>query len=74
MSRITGSFGKGLSAATLDKKFQDRRRVNLTRNKPQHAFYGISQGVGYFGLSIASGVVGLYVSTNMLYIYIEITV
>ncbi|KAI9272903.1 hypothetical protein BDA99DRAFT_569176 [Phascolomyces articulosus] len=60
MSRITGSFGKGLSAATLDKKFQDRRRVNLTRNKPQHAFYGISQGVGYFGLSIASGFAGLY--------------
>ncbi|KAI9491569.1 hypothetical protein BDB00DRAFT_766791 [Zychaea mexicana] len=60
MSRITGSIGKGLSAATLDKKFQDRRRINLARNKPQHAFYGVSQGVGYFGLSIASGVAGLY--------------
>ncbi|KAI8144971.1 hypothetical protein BJV82DRAFT_536853 [Fennellomyces sp. T-0311] len=60
MSRITGSIGKGLSAATLDKKFQDRRRVSLTRNKPQHAFYGITQGATYFGTSIASGVAGLY--------------
>ncbi|KAI7863890.1 hypothetical protein BDF14DRAFT_1998124 [Spinellus fusiger] len=59
MSRFTGSLGKGLSAATMDKKFQDRRRINLTRNKPRHAMYGVTQGVAYFGTSIASGVAGL---------------
>ncbi|KAG0185188.1 hypothetical protein DFQ28_009826 [Apophysomyces sp. BC1034] len=59
VSRITGSLGKGLSAATMDKKFQERRRLNLTRNKPRHAMYGVTQGVAYFGTSIASGVAGL---------------
>lgn len=62
MSRFTGSLGKGLSAATMDKKFQEKRRMNMTRNKPTHAIYGITQGVGYFGTSIASGVAGLVVS------------
>ncbi|RCH95152.1 hypothetical protein CU098_002571, partial [Rhizopus stolonifer] len=59
MSRFTGSLGKGISAATMDKKFQDRRRMNMTRNKPTHAIYGVTQGVGYFGTSVASGVAGL---------------
>ncbi|KAI8363865.1 hypothetical protein EDC96DRAFT_608831 [Choanephora cucurbitarum] len=59
MSRFTGSLGKGLSAATMDKKFQDKRRMNLTRNKPTHAIYGVTQGVGYFGTSVASGFAGL---------------
>ncbi|KAI8376296.1 uncharacterized protein BYT42DRAFT_594245 [Radiomyces spectabilis] len=59
VSRITGSLGKGLSAATMDKKFQDRRRMNLTRNKPRHAMYGVTQGVTYLGTSVASGVAGL---------------
>lgn len=61
MSRFTGSLGKGISAATMDKKFQDRRRMNMTRNKPTHAIYGVTQGVGYFGTSIASGFAGLVV-------------
>lgn len=52
---------KGLSAATMDKKFQDRRRINHNRNKPRHAVYGITQGATYFGSSIASGVAGLVV-------------
>ncbi|KAI9014452.1 hypothetical protein CLU79DRAFT_890124 [Phycomyces nitens] len=59
MSKFTGSLGKGLSAATMDKKFQDRRRMNLTRNKPKHAMYGVTQGVAYLGTSVASGFVGL---------------
>ncbi|KAG0748282.1 hypothetical protein G6F57_007048 [Rhizopus arrhizus] len=59
MSRFTGSLGKGLSAATMDKKFQEKRRMNMTRNKPTHAIYGVTHGVGYFGTSIASGVAGL---------------
>ncbi|KAG2213335.1 hypothetical protein INT46_007194 [Mucor plumbeus] len=59
LSRFSGSLGKGVSAATMDKKFQDRRRMNMTRNKPTHAIYGVTQGVGYFGTSIASGFAGL---------------
>lgn len=45
----------------MDKKFQDRRRINHNRNKPRHAVYGITQGATYFGSSIASGVAGLVV-------------
>ncbi|OAD04505.1 hypothetical protein MUCCIDRAFT_141025 [Mucor lusitanicus CBS 277.49] len=59
LSRFSGSLGKGVSAATMDKKFQDRRRMNMTRNKPTHAIYGVTQGVGYFGTSVASGFAGL---------------
>ncbi|RUP47466.1 hypothetical protein BC936DRAFT_145703 [Jimgerdemannia flammicorona] len=58
-AKVTGSIGKGLSAATLDKAYQDRRRLNMARNKPKHAIYGVTQGVNSFGNSIASGVVGL---------------
>lgn len=53
----------GLSVATMDKKFQDRRRLEMARNKPKHAMYGVTQGVIYFGSSIASGVTGLVVKT-----------
>ncbi|KAI9322742.1 hypothetical protein BX666DRAFT_2109183 [Dichotomocladium elegans] len=60
MSRFTGSIGKGLSVATMDKGFQDRRRISQTRNKPKHAMYGLTQGVTYFGTSVASGFAGLY--------------
>ncbi|KAG1472355.1 hypothetical protein G6F56_001588 [Rhizopus delemar] len=59
MSKFTGSIGKGLSAATMDKKFQEKRRTNMTRNKPTHAIYGVTHGVSYLGTSIASGVAGL---------------
>ncbi|KAI8340848.1 hypothetical protein BC941DRAFT_227149 [Chlamydoabsidia padenii] len=58
-SRVTGSLGKGLAVATMDKKFQDRRRMKMTRNKPQHAIFGVTQGVTYFGTSVASGFAGL---------------
>lgn len=56
------SYDIGLAAATMDKKFQDRRRISMTRNKPRHAMYGVTQGVTYLGTSVASGVVGLVVS------------
>ncbi|KAG1054811.1 hypothetical protein G6F43_003196 [Rhizopus delemar] len=62
LSRLTGSLGKGLSAATMDKKFQDKRRTNMVRNKPTHAINGVTQGVGYFGSSLASGITGLVTS------------
>jgi hypothetical protein len=60
-SKFTGSIGKGLAVATMDRKFQDRRRANMTRNRPKHAVYGVTQGVNQFGTSVASGVAGLVV-------------
>lgn len=60
---------QGLSVATMDKKFQDRRRINHNRNKPRHAVYGITQGATYFGSSIASGVAGLVVCVQSDLIY-----
>ncbi|TVY71541.1 Vacuolar protein sorting-associated protein, partial [Lachnellula suecica] len=39
-SKFTGSIAKGLSEATMDKQFQDRRRMTRSRNRPKHALYG----------------------------------
>lgn len=58
-SKITGSFSKGLAAATLDKQFQDRRRITRARNRPKHALYGFTAGANSFFTSIASGVGGV---------------
>ncbi|RCI04898.1 hypothetical protein CU098_003059, partial [Rhizopus stolonifer] len=58
-SKFTGSIGKGLSAATMDRDYQDRRRMNMSRNRPKHALYGVTQGATSFANSIASGVSGL---------------
>lgn len=63
-AKVTGSIGKGLSAATLDKAYQDRRRLNMARNKPKHAIYGVTQGATSLGDSIVSGVAGLVVSVG----------
>ncbi|KAG9302115.1 hypothetical protein G9A89_020549 [Geosiphon pyriformis] len=59
VSKFTGSIGKGLSAATLDKSFQDRRRMAQFRNRPKHAFYGVTQGASSLVTSITSGIEGL---------------
>ncbi|KAF3939954.1 hypothetical protein ABW19_dt0208006 [Dactylella cylindrospora] len=59
LSKVTGSISKGLSAATLDKQFQDRRRMSRTRNRPKHALYGVTSGANSFITSVASGVGGL---------------
>ncbi|KAH8145466.1 uncharacterized protein LAJ45_10436 [Morchella importuna] len=58
-SKFTGSISKGLSAATFDKQFQDRRRISRSRNRPKHALYGVTQGANSFITSLASGVGGL---------------
>jgi vacuolar protein sorting-associated protein 13A/C len=58
-SKVTGSISKGLAAATLDKQFQDRRRVTRARNRPKHALYGVTAGANSFVTSVASGVGGL---------------
>ncbi|KAF2103644.1 vacuolar protein sorting-associated protein 13 [Rhizodiscina lignyota] len=59
VSKFTGSMSKGLSAATLDKEFQDQRRMSRSRNRPKHALYGITSGGNAFANSLASGIGGL---------------
>lgn len=59
VSKVTGSIGKGLAAATMDKEFQSRRRMTRFRNKPRHALYGITAGANSFFTSVASGFEGL---------------
>ncbi|KAI0018263.1 vacuolar protein sorting-associated protein 13 [Xylariomycetidae sp. FL0641] len=58
-SKMTGSFGKGLAAATLDKQFQDRRRITRARNRPKHALFGVTAGANSFFTSVASGLGGV---------------
>jgi vacuolar protein sorting-associated protein 13A/C len=59
VGKFTGSMAKGLSAATLDKEFQDQRRMSRNRNRPKHALYGITSGGNAFASSLASGIGGL---------------
>ncbi|KAH7149038.1 hypothetical protein B0J13DRAFT_620943 [Dactylonectria estremocensis] len=58
-SKFTGSLSKGLAAASLDKQFQDRRRITRARNRPKHALYGVTAGANSLLTSVASGVGGL---------------
>ncbi|KAH8596858.1 putative vacuolar protein sorting-associated protein 13 [Bisporella sp. PMI_857] len=58
-SKFTGSIAKGLAEATMDKQFQDRRRMTRSRNRPKHALYGVTAGANSFVTSLASGVGGL---------------
>ena len=58
-SKVTGSFAKGLAAATMDKQFQDRRRMTRARNRPRHALFGVTAGANSLITSVASGVGGL---------------
>jgi vacuolar protein sorting-associated protein 13A/C len=59
MAKFTGSMSKGLAAATMDKEFQDKRRMSRNRNRPKHALYGITSGGNAFASSVASGIGGL---------------
>ncbi|TQS37082.1 hypothetical protein Golomagni_02454 [Golovinomyces magnicellulatus] len=59
VSKFTGSIAKGLAEATMDKQFQDRRRITRSRNRPKHALYGVTAGANSFVSSLASGVGGL---------------
>ena len=59
VAKLTGSMSKGLAAATLDKEFQDKRRMSKSRNRPKHALYGITAGGNAFATSVASGIGGL---------------
>lgn len=59
LTKVTGSVGKGLAAATLDAEYQSRRRMAQRRNKPKHALYGFTSGANSFATSVASGFEGL---------------
>jgi vacuolar protein sorting-associated protein 13A/C len=59
VSKFTGSISKGLAAASMDKEFQDSRRMSRARNRPKHALYGITSGGNAFASSLASGIGGL---------------
>lgn len=49
----------GLSLATMDQKFQAKRRSNRARNRPKHAIGGIASGAKALGTGLLSGVEGL---------------
>ena len=59
MAKFSGSISKGLAAATMDKEFQDQRRMAKNRNRPKHALYGVTAGGNAFAASMASGIGGL---------------
>ena len=59
MAKFTGSMSKGLAAATMDKEYQDQRRMSKSRNRPKHALYGVTSGGNAFASSMASGIGGL---------------
>lgn len=61
-AKFTGSIAKGLTVATLDKDFQNRRRMNQRRNRPKHALYGFSNGASSFVDGITSGISGVAIS------------
>lgn len=62
VSKFTGSVSKGLTAATLDQSYQQRRSIRRSRNKPSHALTGFSSGANSFIDGIASGISGLALS------------
>jgi vacuolar protein sorting-associated protein 13A/C len=59
MAKFTGSVSKGLAAATLDKEYQDQRRMSKARNRPKHALFGVTSGGNAFASSMVSGIGGL---------------
>ncbi|GAA5849449.1 hypothetical protein JCM5353_001982 [Sporobolomyces roseus] len=59
LAKVSGSIGKGLSAATLDQQYQNQRRMRQYRNKPKHALYGVTAGAASLVTSVASGFEGL---------------
>ncbi len=75
MTKFTSSIGKGLSAATLDAEYQNKRRMTQRRNKPKHALYvwdfcqagraddtlryGVAAGASAFADSVTSAFEGV---------------
>jgi len=63
MTKFTSSIGKGLSAATLDAEYQNKRRMTQRRNKPKHALY-VWDFVKLEELTIPLGMVSLLVPAH----------
>jgi vacuolar protein sorting-associated protein 13A/C len=59
LSKFTGSLAKGLSAATMDKSYQQKRRMDRAKNKPKHALSGVSTGVLQLYSGFKSGITGV---------------
>lgn len=62
VSRFSGSVAKGLTAASLDKDFQERRMLNRRRNTPRHPMDGVSNGASSLYDGITAGFTGLAVA------------
>ena len=43
VSKITGTFGKGLAALTLDEDYQQKRRENMSQ-RPTNLGQGLAKG------------------------------
>ncbi|GMM46069.1 membrane morphogenesis protein [Pichia kluyveri] len=60
VSRITDSVAKGLTVASMDKDFQERRRLNRqANNKTNRPVDGIQAGAQSLFTGISSGITGL---------------
>ena len=57
-SKFTGSIGKGLTAMTMDSKFQESRRL-AGRNRPKHVGQGMAKGAKGLVTGFASGITGI---------------
>ncbi|KAJ2642100.1 Vacuolar protein sorting-associated protein 13, partial [Coemansia sp. RSA 1285] len=58
-SKFTDSMSKGLSAATMDPRYQSERSMSRVRNKPKHAIYGVARGAESLARSVGSGIAGV---------------
>ena len=59
IAKVTGSIAKGLTVATMDSKFQERRRLQTRRNRANHAVYGFTTGANSFIEALSSGIGGI---------------
>ncbi|SSD59069.1 related to Vacuolar protein sorting-associated protein 13 [Saccharomycodes ludwigii] len=59
VSKLTGSVAKGLSAATQDKSFQQRRLLQQRQNRYNHDINGFSSGFNSLVNGVASGLTGV---------------
>eukprot|EP00111_Clytia_hemisphaerica_P024656 TCONS_00072678-protein len=58
VSKITGTFGKGLAALTLDEEYQQKRRENMSQ-RPTNLGEGLAKGGKGLVKGIVSGVTGI---------------
>lgn len=59
VSRFTSSIAKGLSTASMDKNYQQKRKQQRRKNKPSHPINGLATGATSFVEGLSSGLTGL---------------